>query len=173
MLAEGAPALARFGLTLFRPVLPMLAQTAQAPSEAIASFEGPAVLEHKLDGFRVQIHKEGDVVRVYSRALNEVTRAVPEVVAAARALPTRSLILDGEAIGRNVAGRPLPFQDTMGLVGTTRPDGSGPLSLALFDLLLLDGQTLLARSTREVRSVRRDSGFLTNRQGQGVSGRAG
>jgi DNA ligase-1 len=149
VLAEGAPALARFGLTLFRPILPMLAQTAQEPAGAIATFEGPAVLEHKIDGFRVQIHKSEDVVRVYSRALNEVTGAVPEVVAAVRALPARSLILDGEAIALNARGRPLPFQDTMSLVGTQRPDGSGPLSLALFDLLLVEGQTLLALSARE------------------------
>ena len=96
-LTEGAAGLARFGLTVFRPVLPMLAQTAESAAEALASFGGPAALELKLDGFRVQIHKEGEVVRVFSRALNEVTAQVPEVVAAVAALPARRLILDGEA----------------------------------------------------------------------------
>ena len=81
-LEGGAAEIGRFGLTLFRPVLPMLAQTADDAAEALASFGGPAALELKLDGFRVQIHKDGDDVRAYSRALNEVTAHVPEVVAA-------------------------------------------------------------------------------------------
>src|SRR5262249_51844254 len=84
-LEGGGAEIGRIGLTLFRPVLPMLAQTADDPQTAIESFDGPAALEHKLDGFRVQIHKEGDVVRVYSRALNDVTDYVPEVVEAATA----------------------------------------------------------------------------------------
>ena len=87
-----------FGLQLFRPVLPMLAQTADDAGEALSAFGGPAALELKLDGFRVQLHKDGDDVRAYSRALNDVTAYVPEVVAAVRALPARRLILDGEAI---------------------------------------------------------------------------
>ena len=135
-LTEGAPGLSRFGLTVFRPVLPMLAQTADTAAEAIASFGGPAALELKLDGFRVQLHKDGDVIRVYSRALNDVTAQVPEVVAAAAALPARRAILDGEASAFGPGGRPLPFQDTM--------SGRGPLSLTLFDALLIDDQTLLA-----------------------------
>jgi DNA ligase-1 len=149
VLAEGAAGVSRFGLTVFRPVLPMLAQTADEPAAAIQSFAGPAMLEHKLDGFRVQIHKADDVVRVYSRALNETTGAVPEVVAAVKALPARRLILDGEAIALGPNGRPLPFQDTMKLLGKSRPEGSSPLSLSLFDLLLLDDQTLLAAPARE------------------------
>jgi DNA ligase-1 len=134
-LADGAAGLSRFGLTVFRPVLPMLAQTAGTAAEALASFGGPAALELKLDGFRVQIHKDGDLVRVFSRALNDVTAQVPEVVAAAAALPVRRLILDGEASAFGLGGRPLPFQDTM--------RRHGPLTLALFDALLVDDQTLL------------------------------
>jgi DNA ligase-1 len=149
VLAEGAAGLSRFGLTPFRPVLPMLAQTAEDPAGAIASFSGPVVLEHKLDGFRVQLHKVDDAVRVYSRALNEVTGDVPELVAAVRALPARRLILDGEAIAVGATGRPLPFQETMKRLGKNRPAGSLPLSLTLFDLLLADDQTLLASSARE------------------------
>lgn len=147
VLDDGASALGRFGLTVFRPVLPMLAQTAEDPGEAIASFDGPAALEHKLDGFRVQIHKASDTVRIYSRALNDVTGSLPELVAATLALPARQLILDGEAIALGPSGRPLPFQDTMKLLGKNR--GAGRLSLTLFDLLLLDDQTLLQAPARE------------------------
>lgn len=139
-LTEGEVGLARFGLLVFRPVLPMLAQTAETAAGALASFGGPAALELKLDGFRVQIHKDGDLVRVFSRALNEVTASVPEIVAHAAQLPARRLILDGEAIALGPNGRPLPFQDTMKRVG---------LSLSLFDALLIDDQTLLAVPARE------------------------
>ncbi|MBA3462438.1 MAG: ATP-dependent DNA ligase [Deltaproteobacteria bacterium] len=149
-LGDGAEGIARFGLTLFRPVLPMLAQTAEDPTEALASFGGPAALELKLDGFRVQIHKDDDIVRVYSRALNEVTGQVPEVVAYARALPAKKLILDGEAIVLGEGGRPLPFQDTMKRFGKRRdPNDAAPLSLSLFDALLIDEQTMLSVPARE------------------------
>ncbi|MDB4960195.1 MAG: ligase ATP-dependent Dnl1 [Myxococcales bacterium] len=149
-LTDGAAGLARFGLTVFRPVLPMLAQTAETTSEALATLAGPAALELKLDGFRVQIHKDGDVVRVFSRALNEVTASVPEVVAYAAQLPARRLILDGEAIALGPGGRPLPFQDTMKRVGRGKALADRlPLSLSLFDALLIDDQTLLANPARE------------------------
>lgn len=147
VLAEGPAALTRFGLTVFRPVLPMLAKTAHEPGEAIASFDGPAWLEYKLDGFRVQIHKADEAVRIYSRALNEVTASVPELVAAVAALPARRLILDGEAIAWGPSGRPMPFQDTIKLLG--KHPGASQLSLSLFDLLLLDDQTLLATAAGE------------------------
>ncbi|HEY5923509.1 MAG TPA: ATP-dependent DNA ligase [Kofleriaceae bacterium] len=145
-LVGGAAEIGRFGLSLFRPILPMLAQTADDPASALASFDGPAALEHKLDGFRVQIHKDGDIVRAYSRALNEVTDYVPEIIAAVRAMSARKLILDGEAIVLGPNGRPLPFQDTMrrfGKKGVELKDKM-PLSLSAFDALLIDDQTLLA-----------------------------
>ena len=149
VLADGASGLARFGLTVFRPVLPMLAQTAVDATEALASFGGPAALELKLDGFRVQIHKDEDLVRVYSRALNEVTDSVAEIAAYARALPARRLILDGEAIALGPGGRPLPFQDTMRRFGRRAELGERlPLSLSLFDALLIDDQTLLSAPAR-------------------------
>jgi DNA ligase-1 len=140
-LTDGAAGLARFGLQVFRPVLPMLAQTADTAAEALASFSGPAALELKLDGFRVQIHKDGDQIRAFSRALNDVTAQVPEVVAAIAALPARRLILDGEASAFGPTGRPLPFQDTM--------SRTGALTLTLFDALLIDDQTLLANPARD------------------------
>jgi DNA ligase 1 len=140
-LADGAAGLARFGLRVFRPILPMLAQTADTAGAAIASFAGPAALELKLDGFRVQIHKDGDAIRVYSRALNDVTAQVPEVARATAMLPARQLILDGEASAFGPGGRPLPFQDTM--------RRRGALTLTLFDALLVDDQTLLATAAGE------------------------
>ncbi len=140
-MTEGAAGLAGFGLTVFRPVLPMLAQSADTAGEALASLAGPAALELKLDGFRVQIHKDGDDVRAFSRGLNDVTREVPEIVAAARRLPARRLILDGEAAAFGPDERPLPFQDTM--------RGHGALRLMLFDALLVDEDTLLATPARE------------------------
>jgi DNA ligase-1 len=140
-LGDGAAGLARIGLRVFQPILPMLAQTADTAGEALASFAGPAALELKLDGFRVQIHKDGERIRVFSRALNDVTAQVPEVVAATLALPARRLILDGEASAFGPGGRPLPFQDTM--------RRHGPLRLTLFDALLIDDQTLLASPARE------------------------
>ena len=145
-LEGGAAEIGRFGLTLFRPVLPMLAQTADDAAGALAQLAGPAALEHKLDGFRVQLHKEGDVVRAYSRALNDVTAYVPEAVAAVAALPARRLILDGEAIVLLPSGRPLPFQDTMKRFGKNGVALAGqlPLTLTAFDTLLVDDQTLLA-----------------------------
>ena len=140
-LADGLAGIERFGLTLFRPVLPMLAQTAEDTGEALANFGGARMsLEHKLDGFRVQIHKDGDTIRAFSRALNDVTATVPEVIAAVRALPARRLILDGEAIAYGPNGRPLPFQDTM----KRKSEAGGALTLSVFDVLLADDQTMLA-----------------------------
>jgi DNA ligase-1 len=149
-LADGAAGLARFGLQLFRPVLPMLAQTAGSAALALESLAGEAAIERKLDGFRVQLHKDGDTVRVYSRNLNEVSASVPELVALGQALPAGRAILDGEAIALGEGGRPLPFQDTMRRFGR-RHDliAQLPLSLSVFDALLVDDQTLLAEPARE------------------------
>jgi DNA ligase 1 len=150
-LGGGAAEIGRFGLSLFRPILPMLAQTADDPAAALAEIDGPAALEYKLDGFRVQIHKEGDIVRAYSRALNEVTAYVPEVIEAARVMPARKLILDGEAIVLGTGGRPLPFQDTMRRFGKKGVElrATMPLSLSAFDALLVDDQTLLAEPAQK------------------------
>ena len=150
-LEGGAAEIGRFGLTLFRPVMPMLAQTADDAASALAALGGEAALELKLDGFRVQIHKDGDEVRVYSRNLNDVTRVVPEVVDAVRTLPARRLIFDGEAIAFSPEGRPRPFQDTMRRFGR-RDDpalrAAIPLSLSVFDALLIDDQLMLGVPAR-------------------------
>jgi len=145
-LTEGAAGLARFAVQLFRPVLPMLAGSADGAPEALAEL-GEAALEWKLDGARVQIHKARDEIRVYSRRLNEVTPAVPEIADAVRGLPARELILEGEAIALRPDGIPHPFQTTMTRFGrrldVERVRATVPLTLFLFDLLYLDGVSLL------------------------------
>ncbi len=142
----GDRALGELRLQLFRPLSPMLAQTAADPDEAITSL-GEAAFEQKLDGARVQAHREGDEVRIFTRQLNDVTAALPELVSAVRALPARSLVLDGEAIALRPDGRPLPFQTTMRRFGR-KLDVEDlrrelPLSSLFFDLLHLDGRDLL------------------------------
>ena len=105
LMEEGEAGLSRFSIQLFQPVQPMLAQTAEDVGEAIHDL-GEAALEYKFDGARVQAHKSGDEVRVFSRRLNEVTAAVPEVVEAVRALPARTLVLDGEVLSLDADGSP-------------------------------------------------------------------
>ena len=151
-LAEGAAGLARFALRLFQPVRPMLAQTADGAADALERF-GEAAFEHKLDGARVQAHKAGGEVRLYSRELNDVTASAPELAEAIAALPADALILDGEAIVLRADGRPEPFQTTMRRFGrkleVAALRASLPLSGFFFDCLHRDGEDLLARPYRE------------------------
>jgi len=151
-LESGAAGLARFRLRVLEPVQPMLAQPAADVADALASL-GEAALEWKLDGARVQAHREGDEVRVFSRALRDVTPAVPEVVEAVRALPVRSIVLDGEAIALRPDGAPEPFQVTMRRLGrkldVARLRAELPLSVFFFDVLHADGEDLLAQPARE------------------------
>src|SRR5436305_1033121 len=152
VLTEGRPGLARFRLELFRPLQPMLASPAGDVSEALERL-GEAAFELKLDGARVQVHKAGDEVRVYSRRGNEVTPAVPELVATVQALPARQAILDGEVIALRPDGAPLPFLVTMRRFGRkldiARLRGELPLTSFFFDVLHLDGEDLLDRPAGE------------------------
>jgi DNA ligase-1 len=145
-LEEGEAGLARYDVQLFRPLQPMLAQSAEDAGEALAEF-GRVALEYKMDGARVQVHKSGDDVAVYTRSLNDVTLAVPEVVEVARAMPVHDLILDGEVIGLLPDGRPRPFQETMRRFGrkleVDRMRTELPLTPFFFDALYLDGQSLM------------------------------
>ena len=145
-LTDGAAGLARFGLKLFRPLQPMLAQAADDVAATLAQL-GEAAFEYKLDGARIQVHRAGDEVRVFSRQLNDVTVAVPEVVEAARRLPLRDAILDGEAIALRPDGTPHPFQVTMRRFGrkldVQRLRAELPLSAFFFDVLYADGTVLL------------------------------
>ena len=151
-LTEGEAGLAKFSITLMRPVLPMLSQSAETTDEALERL-GTAAFEWKLDGARVQVHRSGDEVRIYTRNLNEVTDRVPEIVEIVRALPATSLILDGEAIALRADGTPHSFQTTMRRFGRKLDVGSIrrelPLSAYFFDCLLLDDTPLLDREARE------------------------
>ena len=139
-------ALAKYQLEVFRPVQPMLADSASDIPEAFAE-PGPFAVEWKLDGARIQVHKRDDRVGVYTRSLNEVTNAVPEVIAAVQALPARDLILDGEVIALAADGRPLSFQDTMRRFGrrinVEKLRDELPLTPFFFDVLLHDGESMI------------------------------
>ena len=145
-IEKGAAGLEQYDVQLFRPVQPMLAQSADDIAEALACV-GEAALEYKMDGARVQMHKSGGDVRVYSRGLKDVTPAVPELVEAARALPAQDLILDGEAISLQPDGRPQPFQITMRRFGrkldVDRMRQELPMTPFWFDLLYINGGPLL------------------------------
>lgn len=146
LLASGPDALEQYGLQLFRPVQPMLAQTAEDSASALHDL-GEAALEYKFDGARVQVHRSGDEVQVFSRSLNPVTQAVPEIVEAVRRMPGRELILDGEVLSMTLEGRPQPFQVTARRFGRKmdldRLRAELPLQPYWFDLLYLDGQSLI------------------------------
>ena len=153
-LLEGAEALGgRVRLELFSPVAPMLAQTAADTGEALELLGGTAAFEWKMDGARIQVHKAGAQVRVYTRALNEVTGSVPEIVAAVRAFTPATLVLDGEAIALDRLGRPHAFQTTMRRFGRTvnvaELEEELPLSAFFFDCLRDDGGTLVTRAGSE------------------------
>jgi DNA ligase 1 len=145
-LVEGEAALTRYMLQPFQPVQPMLADTAGDVGDALAAL-GEASLEYKLDGARIQMHKVGRDVRVYSRSLRDVTVAVPEVVEAARALAPRVLVLDGEAIALRGDRTPHPFQRTMRRFGrrldVDRLRAELPITPFFFDVLLLDNQIVV------------------------------
>jgi DNA ligase-1 len=151
-LAEGGRGLDRFRVELFRPVKPMLASPAEDVAGALAEL-GEAALEWKLDGGRIQVHKAGEEVRVFTRRLNEVTAALPEIALAVRGLPARELILDGEAIALRPDGRPHPFQVTMQRFGRKLDvealRAELPLRAFFFDCLRADGESLLDRPAAE------------------------
>ncbi|HEX5229163.1 MAG TPA: ATP-dependent DNA ligase [Bryobacteraceae bacterium] len=145
-LEKGESGLEQYDVQLFRPVQPMLAQSADDVPEALACV-GQAALEYKMDGARVQVHKSGADVRIYSRSLKDVTAAIPDVADAVRELPAKDLILDGEVISLLPDGRPQPFQITMRRFGrrldVERMRAELPMTPFWFDLLYLNGGPLL------------------------------
>ncbi|MFB7667259.1 ATP-dependent DNA ligase [Kitasatospora sp. NPDC056138] len=151
-LSGGAPALRAFGLELGRPVRPMLAASAPDVATALERVS-PAALEWKLDGIRVQVHRDGERISVFTRSLDEITGRVPEVVEAAGSLALRSAVLDGEAIALGPDGRPRPFQVTAARAASRQdPDRlrtEVPLQVFFFDLLHLDGQDLIDRPAEQ------------------------
>jgi DNA ligase-1 len=142
---NGVAALAQISLQPLHPVQPMLASTAASVAEAIASC-GLSSVEWKLDGVRIQLHRAGDDVRLFTRNLNDVTDRLPAVVAVARSLPADAVVLDGEAVGLGDDERPELFQDTMSRFDV---DAGGTLSVRFFDCLHLDGEDLVDRPLLE------------------------
>ncbi|WP_084467478.1 ATP-dependent DNA ligase [Actinokineospora inagensis] len=143
-LTGGAGALAGIGLELHRPVRPMLASPGAALGDALAHLT-PCVVEYKLDGARIQVHKSPDRVTVYTRTLREITGSVPELVELVRGLPCDNVVLDGETLALTDDGRPRPFQETMSRFGSTVEEQVKALLLRpyFFDCLHLDGEDLI------------------------------
>jgi DNA ligase-1 len=150
-LTGGEAGLRGVGLEVGRGVLPMLAAGAPDVGTALADV-GLASVEWKLDGARIQVHRHGDDVRVYTRNLNDVTGRLPGVVEWARRLPVRAVVLDGEAIGVDDEARPHAFQDTMSSFGRDRTEvggAAGALDAFFFDALHVDGDDLIDRPLGE------------------------
>ena len=162
-LREGADALRALRLTLFRPLLPMLAGSAPDVGAALQR-TGPASVETKYDGARVQVHRQADQVRIFTRNLRDVSANLPDLLATVAALPVRSVILDGEVLALRADGRPQPFQVTMSCFGRGRTHrgaasaasreahGATPPPLLqpfFFDCLHLDGEDLIDRPLGE------------------------
>jgi len=147
---DGRAGLDALGLALFRPVQPMLAQPVEDIMDALERIDRPT-LEYKLDGARVQIHKRGDEVRIFSRQGNEVTAALPEITALIGAVAETELVLDGETLALAADGSPLPFQTTMRRFGRHSDDpqlrAQLPLALFCFDCLACGGETLIDAAT--------------------------
>jgi DNA ligase-1 len=153
--ADGVAGLDAVGLTLLRPIQPMLAQTAADVTEALDLATGsdgagrPASVEWKLDGARIQVHRDGDAVRIFTRNLNDVTDRLPGIVDLVRRLPAERLLLDGEAVGVGEDELPRTFQDTMSAFGREDGVAGAGLQSRFFDLLHRDGDDLLDRPLRE------------------------
>jgi DNA ligase-1 len=153
LVSGGVPALDAVGLQVGTAVQPMLAASAPDPEAALAKTGLPAVVDHKLDGIRVQVHRNGEDIRVFSRSLDDITARLPEVVASVTALPYERLVLDGEVLAVRADGRPEAFQviasrtashvDVLGVAEQT------PLLAFFFDLLHVEGRDLLDVPLRE------------------------
>ena len=152
-LTEGIAALHKFQIAVLSPIAPMLAQTAESVEEALTQLGGECAFEWKVDGARVQVHKSADVIRVFTRSLNDVSAAVPEVIEVVKNIQADTIVLDGETVALEPNGRPKPFQVTMRRFGrkldveTLRAEL--PLHVYFFDCLELDGASLADRPARE------------------------
>jgi DNA ligase-1 len=138
-MTEGEEGLRAVGFEIFRPILPMLASTAESVADAIGGFDRASV-EWKLDGIRIQIHRRGDEVRIYTRNLNEITDALPGIADAVLPLPVQQVVLDGEALWMGEEG-PAAFQETVSQIDADAPPEG--IVTFLFDLLHVDGDDLL------------------------------
>ena len=150
-LTRGTDALKEIGLSLFTPIKPMLAEDSGGDyASALREHGGRTAVEFKLDGARIQIHKRGGEVRVFSRRLSDVTESVPEVVALASGFKGESMLVEGEVVAIDLGGKPLPFQDLMRRFGRVHDIEAAmreiPLELHLFDVLYLDGRLLIGET---------------------------
>ncbi|WP_323450484.1 ATP-dependent DNA ligase [Streptomyces yaizuensis] len=145
LFAEGPAALDRFRLTVGTPVLPMLAGTAPSVTEAVRGLGVPCAVEEKLDGVRIQVHRDGGTVRVHTRSLDDITDRLPEVTEAALRIDGDRFVLDGEAIAVGADGRPVPFQELASRVGSRTDVGSAraalPVTPVFFDVLAAGGES--------------------------------
>jgi DNA ligase-1 len=148
-LTQGEEGLRALGFEIFRPVLPMLASTAASVSEAIGGFERSSV-EWKLDGIRIQVHRRAEEIHIYTRNLNEITQALPGIVAAVRLLPVTQAVFDGEALWMSERG-PAAFQETVSQIDSGAPPEG--IVTFLFDVLHVEGEDLLDTPLEE-RSAR-------------------
>jgi DNA ligase-1 len=147
--AEGKGALSKIGFKIFRPVKLMLAQMANDVAEALKEHGGKTAFEHKLDGARVQIHKQGECVRIFSRRLTDVTKSLPEIVdIVRREIKAREVIVEGEVIAIDSKGHPIPFQHLMRRFKRVHDirdiAETVPVKLYLFDILYLNGESLIS-----------------------------
>lgn len=149
-LMHGQPAVESFGLTVGQPVRPMLASSAPDVEAAFAKLgtgTTEAVIDTKLDGIRVQVHKSGPDVRVFTRSLDDITSRLPEVLDLVRGLPAGDVILDGEALALDETGRPRPFQETAARTASSldgqRGMSAGAVTPYFFDCLYVDGESLI------------------------------
>jgi ATP-dependent DNA ligase I len=164
-MTEGEEGLRAVGFELFRPILPMLASTGATVADALEGFACASV-EFKLDGIRIQIHRRGDEVRIYTRNLNEITETLPGIVDAVRRLPVSQAVLDGEALWMDATG-PAPFQYTVSQIDSGAPPEG--IVTFLFDLLHVDGEDLLDTPLRrrvarleEIAGAQRIPGLFTD-----------
>jgi DNA ligase-1 len=133
---------------VLRPVQPMLASTAKDVTEALQE-TGLTSVEWKLDGIRIQVHREGGDVRVFTRNLNDITDRVPDIVADVLAMPSERLVLDGEAIAIDAGDRPMLFKETISSVGRTSAEPEVATTAFYFDVLHADGEDLIDRTLAE------------------------
>jgi DNA ligase-1 len=156
-LAKGEEALKKIGLDLFSPVKPMLAELAEDFKEVFKYHEGGSSLEFKFDGARIQIHRKGDEVRIFSRRLSDVTKSLPDIVSIASGFGADELLVDGEVVAVDGSGRPLPFQDLMRRFRRVHDVEELvkeiPLELYLFDIIYLDGKLLIDSAYEERRKI--------------------
>ena len=155
---EGIESLEKAGFSVFRPVKLMLAQTAQSVEEALKEQGGAAAFEYKYDGARVQIHKQGPAIRIFSRRLTDVTEGLPDIVEAVKQnINADSAIVEGEVIALDSAGYPIAFQHLMRRFKRTKEIGELreriPLTLYLFDILFFNGESVIAKPYTERRQL--------------------